>query len=165
MSAINMDLDKRFKFNFKRKVTVGGETYTVVFNDANDEALRDLQLEVRDFYDKQTKATDEFEKMTVDQRKSYLNEQIKQFVKDCEETLDKVLGKKGAGKSIYEYYDEQSYALIETIRVLRETKEKLDGTYKARQREKHEARTAQYTGRKKRVSDYADANKKRGSHK
>lgn len=165
MSAINMDLDKRFKFNFKRKVTVGGETYTVVFNDANDEALRDLQLEMQDFYDKQTKATDDFEKMTVDQRKSYLNEQIKQFVKDCEETLDKVLGKEGAGKSIYEYYDEQSYALIETIRVLRETKEKLDGTYKARQREKHEARTAQYTGRKKRVSDYADANKKRGSHK
>lgn len=165
MSAINMDLDKRFKFNFKRKVTVGGETYTVVFNDANDKALRDLQLEVQDFYGKQAKATDEFEKMTVDQRKSYLNEQIKQFVKDCEETLDKVLGKKGAGKSIYEYYDEQSYALIETIRVLRETKEKLDGTYKARQREKHEARTAQYTGRKKRVSEYADANKKRGSHK
>ena len=163
MSAINMDLDKRFKFNFKRQVIVGGKTYSVVFNDANDQALRDLQLEMQDLYSKQTEATDEFEKMNVDQRKSYLAEQLKQVVKDCEETLDKVLGKKGAGKSIYEYYDKQSYALFKTIGVLRETKEKLDGTYKARQREKHEARTAQYTGRKKRVKNYAIANKKRGS--
>lgn len=163
MSAINMDLDKRFKFNFKRQVTVGGKTYNVVFNDANDQSLRDLQLEMQDLYSKQTKATDEFEKMNVDQRKSYLAEQLKQVVKDCEETLDKVLGKKGAGKSVYEYYDKQSYALFKTIGVLRETKEKLDGTYEARQREKHEARTAQYTGRKKRVKDRAIANKKRGS--
>lgn len=163
MSAINMDLDKRFKFNFKRQVTVGGKTYSVVFNDANDQSLRDLQLEMQDLYSKQTKATDEFEKMNVDQRKSYLAEQLKQVVKDCEETLDKVLGKKGAGKSIYEYYDKQSYALFKTIGVLRETKEKLDGTYEARQREKHEARTEQYTGRKKRVSEHAIANKKRGS--
>lgn len=163
MSAINMDLDKRFKFNFKRQVIVGGKAYNVVFNDANDQALRDLQLEMQDLYSKQAKATDEFEKMNVDQRKSYLAEQLKQVVKDCEETLDKVLGKKGAGKSIYEYYDKQSYALFKTIGVLRETKEKLDGTYEARQREKHEARTAQYTGRKKRVSEHAIANKKRGS--
>lgn len=163
MSAVNMDLDKRFKFNFKRQVIVGGKTYSVVFNDANDQALRDLQLEMQDLYSKQTEATDEFEKMNVDQRKSYLAEQLKQVVKDCEETLDKVLGKKGAGKSIYEYYDKQSYALFKTIGVLRETKEKLDGTYEARQREKHEARTAQYTGRKKRVKNYAIANKKRGS--
>lgn len=163
MSAINMDLDKRFKFNFKRQVIVGGKTYSVVFNDANDQALRDLQLEMQDLYSKQTEATDEFEKMNVDQRKSYLAEQLKQVVKDCEETLDKVLGKKGAGKSIYEYYDKQSYALFKTIGVLRETKEKLDGTYEARQREKHEARTAQYTGRKKRVKNHAIANKKRGS--
>lgn len=163
MSAINMDLDKRFKFNFKRQVTVGGKTYNVVFNDANDQSLRDLQLEMQDLYSKQTEATDKFEKMNVDQRKSYLAEQLKQVVKDCEETLDKVLGKKGAGKSIYEYYDKQSYALFKTIGVLRETKEKLDGTYEARQREKHEARTAQYTGRKKRVNDRAIANKKRGS--
>lgn len=163
MSAINMDLDKRFKFNFKRQVIVGGKTYSVVFNDANNQALRDLQLEMQDLYSKQTEATDEFEKMNLDQRKSYLAEQLKQVVKDCEETLDKVLGKKGAGKSIYEYYDKQSYALFKTIGVLRETKEKLDGTYEARQREKHEARTAQYTGRKKRVKNHAIANKKRGS--
>ncbi len=70
-----------------------------------------------------------------------------------------------AGKSIYDYYDQQSYALFKTIKVLRDTKEKLDGTNEARQREKHEARTAQYTGKKKRVSEYAIANKKRGSQK
>ena len=68
MSAINMDLDKRFNFNFKKKVTIGGKTYNVVFNDAMDQALRDLQLEMQDFYDQQTKKTDEFEEMTVDQR-------------------------------------------------------------------------------------------------
>ena len=163
MSAINMDLDKRFKFDFKRKVTVGGKTYNVIFNDANDQALLDLQVEMEAFYDKQTKANDKFEAMTVDERKAFLKEQRKKFVEDLEDTLDKVLGEPGAGKNIYEYYDEQSYALFETIKVLRETKSKLDGTYKARQREKHEARTAQYTGQKKRVSDHAIAKKKRGS--
>ena len=163
MSAINMDLDKQFNFNFKKKVTIGGKTYNVVFNDAMDQALRDLQLEMQDFYDQQTKKTDEFEEMTVDQRKKYLADQFKQVVDDAEQLLDKVLGQKGAGKSIYEYYDKQSYALFKTIGVLRETKEKLDGTYEARQREKHEARTAQYTGRKKRVKNHAIANKKRGS--
>ena len=39
-----MDLDKRFNFNFKKKVTIGGKTYNVVFNDAMDQALLDLQV-------------------------------------------------------------------------------------------------------------------------
>lgn len=160
MSAINMDLDKRFRFNFKRKVTVGGQTYTVVFNDAMDQALRDLQLEMQDFYDQQTKKTDEFEEMTVDQRKKYLADQFKQVVDDAEQLLDKVLGQKGAGKHIYDYYNQQSYALSETIRVLRETKEKLDGTAKEQERQKHQARVSEYTGRKKRVKSHAQSKKK-----
>ena len=155
-----MDLDKRFRFNFKRKVTVGGQTYTVVFNDAMDQALRDLQLEMQDFYDQQTKKTDEFEEMTVDQRKKYLANQYKQVVHDAEETLDEVLGVQGAGKAIYKYYDEQSYALFKTIQVLREEKEKLDGTAKEQQRQKHQARIAQYTGRKERVKNHVNTNKK-----
>ena len=101
--------------------------------------------------------------MTVDQRKDYLEKQQKALLNDVFEALDDVLGVKGAGKSIYDYYDQQSYALFKTIKVLRETKEKLDGTNEARQREKHEARTEQYTGQKKRVSEHAIANKKRGS--
>lgn len=160
MSAINMDLDKRFHFNFKRKVTVGGQTYTVVFNDAMDQALRDLQLEMQDFYDQQTKKTDEFEEMTVDQRKKYLADQFRQVVDDAEQLLDKVLGQKGAGKHIYDYYNQQSYALSETIRVLRETKEKLDGTAKEQERQKHQARVSEYTGRKKRVKSHAQSKKK-----
>lgn len=155
-----MDLDKRFRFNFKRKVTVGGQTYTVVFNDAMDQALRDLQLEMQDFYDQQTKKTDEFEEMTVDQRKKYLADQFKQVVDDAEQLLDKVLGQKGAGKHIYDYYNQQSYALSETIRVLRETKEKLDGTAKEQERQKHQARVSEYTGRKKRVKFHAQSKKK-----
>lgn len=155
-----MDLDKRFRFNFKRKVTVGGQTYTVVFNDAMDQALRDLQLEMQDFYDQQTKKTDEFEEMTVDQRKKYLADQFKQVVDDAEQLLDKVLGQKGAGKHIYDYYNQQSYALSETIRVLRETKEKLDGTAKKQERQKHQARVSEYTGRKKRVKSHAQSKKK-----
>ncbi len=155
-----MDLDKRFRFNFKRKVTVGGQTYTVVFNDAMDQALRDLQLEMQDFYDQQTKKTDEFEEMTVDQRKKYLADQFKQVVDDAEQLLDKVLGQKGAGKHIYDYYNQQSYALSETIRVLRETKEKLDGTAKEQERQKHQARVSEYTGRKKRVKSHAQSKKK-----
>ncbi len=160
MSAINMDLDKRFRFNFKRKVTVGGQTYTVVFNDAMDQALRDLQLEMQDFYDQQTKKTDEFEEMTVDQRKKYLADQFRQVVDDAEQLLDKVLGQKGAGKHIYDYYNQQSYALFETIRVLRETKEKLDGTAKEQERQKHQARVSEYTGRKKRVKSHDQSKKK-----
>ena len=161
MSAINMDLDKQFNFNFKKKVTIGGKTYNVVFNDAMDQALRDLQLEMQDFYDQQTKKTDEFEEMTVDQRKKYLADQFRQVVDDAEQLLDKVLGQKGAGKHIYDYYNQQSYALFETIRVLRETKEKLDGTAKEQERQKHQARVEQYTGRKERVKDNANTNKKR----
>ena len=160
MSAINMDLDKRFHFNFKRKVTVGGQTYTVVFNDVMDQALRDLQLEMQDFYDQQTKKTDEFEEMTVNQRKKYLADQFRQVVDDAEQLLDKVLGQKGAGKHIYDYYNQQSYALSETIRVLRETKEKLDGTAKEQERQKHQARVSEYTGRKKRVKSHAQSKKK-----
>ena len=161
MSAINMDLDKRFNFNFKKKVTIGGKTYNVVFNDAMDQALLDLQVEMQDFYDRQTKKTDEFEEMTVDQRKKYLANQYKQVVDNAEQLLDKVLGQKGAGKHIYDHYSQQSYALFETIRVLRETKEKLDGTAKEQQRQKHQARIAQYTGQKERVKDNANTNKKR----
>ena len=33
-----------------------------------DQALLDLQVEMQDLYDRQTKNTDEFEEMTVDQR-------------------------------------------------------------------------------------------------
>ncbi len=166
MSAINMDLDKQFKFNFKRSVIIGGKTYHVTFNDEMDRALRNLQLEISDFYKKQQDASKKFEdEMTVDQRKDYLEKQQKTLLNDVFEALDDVLDVKGAGKSIYDYYDQQSYALFKTIKVLRETKEKLDGTNEARQREKHEARTAQYTGKKKRVSEHAIANKKRGSQK
>lgn len=161
-----MDLDKQFKFNFKRSVIIGGKTYHVTFNDEMDRALRNLQLEISDFYKKQQDASKKFEdEMTVDQRKDYLEKQQKTLLNDVFEALDDVLDVKGAGKSIYDYYDQQSYALFKTIKVLRETKEKLDGTNEARQREKHEARTAQYTGKKKRVSEHAIANKKRGSQK
>lgn len=166
MSAINMDLDKQFKFNFKRSVIIGGKTYHVTFNDEMDRALRNLQLEISDFYKKQQDASKKFEdEMTVDQRKDYLEKQQKALLNDVFEALDDVLGVKGAGKDIYNYYDQQSYALFKTIQVLRETKEKLDGTNEARQREKHEARTAQYTGKKKRVNEHAIANKKRESKK
>ena len=161
MSAINMDLDKRFNFNFKKKVKIGGKTYNVVFNDAMDRALLDLQVEVQDFYDQQTKKTDEFEEMTVEQRKAYLADQYKQVVHDAEKTLDEVFGVQGAGKSIYEFYDKQSYALFRTIQVLREEKEKLDGTAKEQQRRKHQARIEQYTGRKERVKNHVNTHKKR----
>lgn len=155
-----MDLDKRFNFNFKKKVKIGGKTYNVVFNDAMDQALLDLQVEMQDFYDQQTKKTDEFEEMTVEQRKAYLADQYKQVVHDAEKTLDEVFGVQGAGKHIYDYYNQQSYALSETIRVLRETKEKLDGTAKEQERQKHQARVSEYTGRKKRVKSHAQSKKK-----
>lgn len=161
MSAINMDLDKRFNFNFKKKVTIGGKTYNVTFNDEMDRVLRDLQIEMGGLYEQTNNQSDEFEGMTIDERKKYLNDRFKQIILDVEKALDGILGKAGAGKSIYDYYNQQSYALSETLRVLRETKEKLDGTAKEQQRQKHQARIAQYTGQKERVKDNANTNKKR----
>lgn len=161
MSAINMDLDKRFNFNFKKKVTIGGKTYNVTFNDEMDRVLRDLQIEMGGLYEQTNNQSDEFEGMTIDERKKYLNDRFKQIILDVEKALDGILGKAGAGKSIYDYYNQQSYALSETLRVLRETKEKLDGTAKEQQRQKHQARIEQYTGRKERVKANANTNKKR----
>lgn len=161
MSAINMDLDKRFNFNFKKKVTIGGKTYNVAFNDEMDRVLRDLQIEMGGLYEQTNNQSDEFEGMTIDERKKYLNDRFKQIILDVEKALDGILGKAGAGKSIYDYYNQQSYALSETLRVLRETKEKLDGTAKEQQRQKHQARIEQYTGRKERVKANANTNKKR----
>lgn len=161
MSAINMDLDKRFNFNFKKKVTIGGKTYNVAFNDEMDRVLRDLQIEMGGLYEQTNNQSDEFEGMTIDERKKYLNDRFKQIILDVEKALDEILGKVGAGKSIYDYYNQQSYALSETLRVLRETKEKLDGTAKEQQRQKHQARIEQYTGRKERVKANANTNKKR----
>lgn len=161
MSAINMDLDKRFNFNFKKKVTIGGKTYNVAFNDEMDRVLRDLQIEMGGLYEQTNNQSDEFEGMTIDERKKYLNDRFKQIILDVEKALDGILGKAGAGKSIYDYYNQQSYALFETLRVLRETKEKLDGTAKEQQRQKHQARIEQYTGRKERVKANANTNKKR----
>ena len=161
MSAINMDLDEKFRFNFERKVTIGGQTYNVTFNDEMDRVLRDLQVEMEALYNQQTKKTDEFEKMTVDQRKNYLNDQFKQVILNVEMALDGILGRSGAGKAIYKHYDQQSYALYETLRVLRETKEELDGTAKEQERKKHQARIEQYTGRKERVKNHVNTHKKR----
>lgn len=161
MSAINMDLDKRFNFNFKKKVTIGGKTYNVAFNDEMDRVLRDLQIEMGGLYEQTNNQSDEFEGMTIDERKKYLNDRFKQIILDVEKALDGILSKAGAGKSIYDYYNQQSYALSETLRVLRETKEKLDGTAKEQQRQKHQARIEQYTGRKERVKANANTNKKR----
>lgn len=161
MSAINMNLDEKFRFNFERKVIIGGQTYNVTFNDEMDRVLRDLQVEMGGLYEQTNNQSDEFEEMTIDERKKYLNDRFKQIILDVEKALDGILGKVGAGKSIYDYYNQQSYALYETLRVLRETKEKLDGTAKEQERQKHQARIDQYTGRKKRVKKHADANSKR----
>lgn len=161
MAAINLDLDKQFHFNFKRKVIIGGKTYDVIFNDKMDRVLRDLQIEMQGFFQKQTQMNEEFtEKMTVDERKQYLAEQEKNILVHVEETLDGILNKKGAGKAIYDYYDHQSYALYRTIEVLRKTKDKLDGTKRIQDQRKHDARTSEYTGKKKRVKKYyAETNK------
>lgn len=144
MTAINLNLDKKFDFRFKYPVTVGGKTYQVTFNDNLQRALRDLQVEIEAFFKEMTKSDDKFEKMTVAEQKAYLTDKQQQVVADLEKGLDAILGQKGAGKQIYEYYDKQSYALFQVIKVLRETKDKLDGTKQLREQEEREARRQQY---------------------
>lgn len=159
MTAINLNLDKKFSFNFKRKVTVGGRTYEVVFNDALAKALRDLQVEIEAFFKEMTKDDDRFGDMTVIQQKDYLTDKQQGIVKDLEKGLDAILGKKGSGEAIYEYYDQQSYALFQVIKVLRETKDKLDGTAALQKQEEQAARRRQYIKNPKGGKRHAHANR------
>jgi hypothetical protein len=159
MTAINLDLDKKFSFNFKRKVTVGGHVYEIVFNDALAKALRDLQVEIEAFFKEMTKDDDRFGDMTVVQQQDYLTDKQHGIVKDLEKGLDAILGKKGAGKAIYEYYDQQSYALFQVIKVLRETKDKLDGTALLQKQAEQAARRRQYIKKPKGGKRHAHANR------
>lgn len=144
MTAINLDLDRKFNFRFKYPIKVGGKTYQVTFNDDLQKALRDLQVEIEAFYKEMTKSDDKFEQMTVAQQQAYLTNKQQQVVADLEKGLDAILGQKDAGKHIYEYYDKQSYALFQVIKVLREKKDELDGTKRLRDQEQREARRQQY---------------------
>lgn len=144
MTAINLDLDKRFKFNFKRKITIGGQTYDVVFNDQLAKTLQKLQLQIENLGSAIDDKAKTFSDMNVDQQQSYLINKQDELVRNIEQALDRILGKKGAGKHIYDYYDHQSYALFQVVKVLRETKEKLDGTEEMRKRQEHAERRQQY---------------------
>lgn len=144
-NAINLDLDKRFNFNFKRRVTLAGKTYSVTFNDQLGKDLTNLQLEIdgvqRDVYSKEDAFNDD---MTVDQRKDYVASTSGAVLSDMLAFLDSVFGK-GEGKRIYDYFGRQSYVLLQVIKVLRETKEKLDGTATYNKQQEHLARKRQYT--------------------
>lgn len=142
MTAINLDLDKKFHFDFKRKVKIGGKTYDVTFNDDLGKAIADAQIEVANFYKKMNESG--FDEMTVQQQKGELHDRFDELVAKVESSLDSLLGQKGAGKSIYDYYDHQLYALLKTFEVLRQTNDSLNGVREQEERDAKEARRQAY---------------------
>ena len=144
MNAINLDLDEQFSFNFKRKVTIGGKAYNVTFNDQVGEVLQKLQLQIDSLSRSIESKAAGFDKMNVDQQQAFLVDKQNELITQIEQALDHLLGSKGAGKQIYEYYDCQSYALFQVIKALRETKEQLDGTNELQKQQEHAARRRQY---------------------
>lgn len=147
MTAINLDLDKKLHFNFKRKVTVGGQTYNVVFNDTVSKAIVEAQVEVADFY-KRINAND-FDDLTLQQQKSELSDSFDELVETVQNALDAILGKKSAGKKIYDYYDHQLYALLKTFEILRKTSDELSGIKEQEERNAREERRQAYLPKKR----------------
>lgn len=155
MTAINLDLDKKLHFNFKRKVTIGGQTYDVVFNDSVSKAIVDAQIEVANFYKRMN--ADDFDDLNVQQQKSELSDRFDEFVATIEDALDTILGKKDAGKKIYDYYDHQLYALLKTFEILRKTSDQLSGIREQEERNAREERRQAYLPKKR-------GNRRAGTH-
>ena len=142
MTAINLDLDKKFNFDFTRKVIIGGKTYNVTFNDEMSKAITDAQIEVANYYKKLRQSN--FDELTVQQQKGQVTQAYNELIDKVEQALDQMLGQKGAGKAIYDYYNHQLYALLKTFEALRETNDKLNGNKEEQERAEREARRQAY---------------------
>lgn len=148
MTAINLDLDKQFKFDFKRKVIVAGKEYNVIFNDATSEILTDLRVEMQGLGEKVGQAADNFEhSMTVAERKDYLHKTNVEARKKIMESLDEIFGV-GEGQRIYDYFGQQMYVLMKIVRALLDTQRELVGEKKINDQRKHAARKRAYTKKK-----------------
>lgn len=148
MTAINLDLDKQFKFDFKRKVIVAGKEYNVIFNDATSEILTDLRVEMQGLGEKVGQAADNFEhSMTVAERKDYLHKTNVEARKKIMESLDEIFGA-GEGQRIYDYFGQQMYVLMKIVRALLDTQRELVGEKKINDQRKHAARKRSYTKKK-----------------
>lgn len=109
MSVIN--LDKQFQFNPEREVIIGGKTYKLVFNDALEEKLTNLQITMLSAMENLNKKQDKFvNSMSLDERKSLVKKSLANALSDLKKSLDDVLGK-GEGERLYKYYHQSTYAL------------------------------------------------------
>lgn len=109
MSVIN--LDKQFQFNPERQVIIGGKTYSLVFNDALEEKLTNLQITMLSAMENLNKKQDKFvNSMSLDERKSLVKKSLANALSDLKKSLDDVLGK-GEGERLYKYYLQSTYAL------------------------------------------------------
>ena len=150
MSIINLDLDAKFAFDFKRRVIVGGKEYTVIFNDKVDSVLKDLELDVQGLVQDLDKQSDDFEdKMTVAERKAYIHKINQQAQERVFASLDAIFGQ-GEGRRIYDYYDQSLYALVQIVEVLRDTLAELNGDKQENDQAKHQARKNNYTRKRRR---------------
>ena len=92
MSVIN--LDKQFQFNPERQVIIGGKTYSLVFNDALEEKLTNLQITMLSAMENLNKKQDKFvNSMSLDERKSLVKKSLANALSDLKKSLDDVLGK------------------------------------------------------------------------
>ena len=150
MSVINLDLDAKFAFDFKRRVIIAGHEYVISFNDKLDMTLKDLDLDAHGFVEEINKQSDKFEQeMTVDDRKQYIHRLNKQAQERILDSLDAIFGD-GEGQRIYDYYDQSMYAMVRIVEVLRDTLAEINGEKRDNDAAKHQARKQSYTRKRRR---------------
>lgn len=150
MSIINLDLDAKFAFDFKRRVIIAGKEYVISFNDKLDTTLKDLDLDVQGLAENLNKQSDKFEQeMTVDDRKQYIHQVNQQAQERILDSLDAIFGD-GEGQRIYDYYDQSMYAMVRIVEVLRDTLAEINGEKRDNDAAKHQARKQSYTRKRRR---------------
>lgn len=150
MSVINLDLDAKFAFDFKRRVIIAGHEYVISFNDKLDTTLKDLNLDVQGLVENMNKQSDKFEQeMTVDDRKQYIHQVNRQAQEWVLASLDAIFGG-GEGQRIYDYYDQSIYAMVRIVEVLRDTLAEINGEKRDNDAAKHQARKQSYTRKRRR---------------
>ena len=150
MSIINLDLDAKFAFDFKRRVIISGKEYVISFNDKLDTTLKDLGLDVQGLAENLNKQSDKFEQeMTVDDRKQYIHQVNQQAQERVLARVDAIVGD-GEGQRIYDYYDQSMYAMVRIVEVLRDTLAEINGEKRDNDAAKHQARKQSYTRKRRR---------------
>lgn len=149
MTAININLDEKFKFNPERTVIIGGKEHHLLFTDSLEEKLQNLQITMLSTMDEVSKSENDFvEKMSVKERKIFLRTKLAKVLDQLKGALDDVLGE-GEGQRLYEYYQNSSYALGQVANALIKINDEVNSEKSTNARNKKRA-VRNYYAKKKR---------------